>query len=75
MLKQVQLQTQANTHENRTLAQENPLKLNVVMLKHSCSKTVKIQRKIKLQIKFLLPPVNCFTFDTEEYYPKCFNVK
>ena len=32
MLKQVQLQTQANTHENRTLAQENPLKLNVVML-------------------------------------------
>ena len=46
MLKQVQLQTQANTHENRTLAQENPLKLNVVMLKHSCSKTVKIQRKI-----------------------------
>ena len=46
MLKQVQLQTQANTHENRTLAQENLLKLNVVMLKHSCSKTGKIQTKI-----------------------------
>ena len=45
------------------------------MYVNSNSKALKFQLKIISDYEFLLSILNAFTVDTEEYYPRCSNVK